>query len=94
LRQIVKFHQCALEHQRGTLVPAARYVGMLQSNPGKQVEACLQKATECERRASLVADDTQRRTYMELARLWRDMAQQVEILHHQSSSLLRTATER
>jgi hypothetical protein len=60
---------------------------MLQSNPSKRVEACLQKATECERRALLVTDDAQRKTYLALAHLWRDMAQQVESLQHLSPSL-------
>lgn len=45
-----------------------------------QVKACLEKAADCERRAVLVADETHRKTYLELARLWRDMAQQAERL--------------
>jgi hypothetical protein len=46
----------------------------------EQVTACLEKAADCERRALLAADEAQRKTYLELARLWRDMAQQAEML--------------
>jgi len=45
-----------------------------------QVKACLEKVADCERRALLVTDETHRKTYLELARLWRDMAEQAEML--------------
>jgi hypothetical protein len=54
---------------------------MPQSRFTEQLKACREKATQCERRALLVTDDAQRKTYLELAHLWRDMAQQVEMLH-------------
>jgi hypothetical protein len=50
-----------------------------------QVKACLEKAADCERRALLVTDETHRKTYLELARLWRDMAEQAEMLHRRLS---------
>jgi hypothetical protein len=46
----------------------------------EQVAACRKKAAECERRALLAQDETYRRTYRELAQLWREMAQQAETL--------------
>jgi hypothetical protein len=50
-----------------------------------QVKACLEKADDCERRALLATDETHRTTYLELARLWRDMAKQAERLHRRLS---------
>jgi hypothetical protein len=47
----------------------------------EQAAACLEKAAECERRALLVEDDTHRRTDLELARLWREMAEHGERLN-------------
>jgi hypothetical protein len=46
----------------------------------EQVKACLEKAAVCERRALLVTDESHRKTYMQLARLWRDIAAQAEML--------------
>jgi len=71
-----------------------RSVEMPQPNVTAQVKACWERATECERRALLATDDAQRKTYLELVRLWRDMAQQAEMLHHLSSSQQRSPTER
>jgi hypothetical protein len=70
-----------------------RSVEMPQPNVTAQVKACWERATECERRALLATDDAQRKTYLELVGLWRDMAQQVEMLHRQSSSQQRPPTE-
>jgi len=39
-----------------------------------------EKAAECERRALVAQDETYRRTYRELAQLWREVAQQAETL--------------
>ena len=46
----------------------------------ERVKACLQKAAECEQRAALAGDDTNRKTYRELANQWRSMAKEVEEL--------------
>jgi hypothetical protein len=60
---------------------------MQESRTSGQISACLKKATECERLALLATDDARRKTYLELAHLWRDMARQVEMLRHHSSAL-------
>ena len=54
-----------------------------------QVKACLEKAAQCERRALLVTDETYRKTYLELARLWRDMAEQAEMMERRLSQSAR-----
>jgi hypothetical protein len=46
----------------------------------EQAAVCRKKATECEHRALYAQDETYRRTYRELAHLWREMAQQAEML--------------
>ena len=46
----------------------------MRTDLNKQAAACRQKAAECERRAVLAKDQTHRRTYLELAQLWREMA--------------------
>ena len=51
----------------------------------EQAAACRKKAAECDRRALLAQDETYRRTYRELAQLWREMAQQAETLTQRTS---------
>ena len=53
----------------------------------EQAEALRKRAAECERRALLASEEAQRKTYRELADLWRDMAQQVETLHLRNPDL-------
>jgi hypothetical protein len=54
---------------------------------------CWQKAAECERRATLASEDQFRKTYAELAGMWREMARQVEILDHEHLSLSHLVAE-
>ena len=68
----------------GTTVTKIRSVHM-STETSDQVNACLAKAAECERRALLVPDETHRKTYLELARVWRDMAEQIEELDRRFS---------
>ncbi|HEX8807870.1 MAG TPA: hypothetical protein VF760_02625 [Xanthobacteraceae bacterium] len=51
----------------------------------EQAAACRKKAAECDRRALLAQDETYRRTYRELAQLWREIAQQAETLTQRTS---------
>jgi hypothetical protein len=51
----------------------------------EQATACRKKAAECDRRALLAQDETYRRTYRELAQLWREIAQQAETLTQRTS---------
>ncbi|HET7840311.1 MAG TPA: hypothetical protein VFM21_01835 [Terriglobia bacterium] len=60
---------------------------MRDTSFSEQAEALRKRAAECERRALLTNEEPQRRTYRELADLWRDMAQQVESLHHRNPNL-------
>jgi len=57
----------------------------MRTETSDQVKACLERAADCERRALLVTDESRRTTYLELARLWRDMAEQEEILRRRLS---------
>jgi hypothetical protein len=45
-----------------------------------QSEMCRKKALECDRRATLATEPHIRETFVDLARLWRDMADQAEEL--------------
>ncbi len=47
----------------------------------KQAELSRLKAAECERRALRVKDEAQRKTYLELAQMWREMAAHGERLN-------------
>jgi hypothetical protein len=46
-----------------------------------QAKACLDKAADCERRALLASEKSHRVIYLELARQWREMAKQAEVLN-------------
>jgi hypothetical protein len=72
---------------RGTRLPSVRCVEMRDTSFSEQAEALRKRAAECRRRALLASEEPQRRTYLELADLWRDMAQQVETLYHRNSDL-------
>jgi hypothetical protein len=45
-----------------------------------RADECRQRADECRRNAAQVADDVLRGTYLDLARRWRMMAHQAELL--------------
>jgi hypothetical protein len=46
--------------------------------PSDQVNACREKAVECEHRARTVSEEPLREMYRDLAKQWRDMARQAE----------------
>jgi hypothetical protein len=52
-----------------------------------QVEACIRKATECERAAVLATDDGLRKVYQDLALQWREMARQAEFFENRRLAL-------
>ena len=47
-------------------------------------DECRQRADECRRRAAQVADDVLRVTYLDLARRWRVMAHEAEMLERKA----------
>ena len=51
----------------------------------ERAERCRKKAIECERGAVLATDPAVRLIYADLARQWRDMAEQAEDLERQAA---------
>ena len=49
-----------------------------------RADECRQRADECRRDAAQAADDVLRVTYLELARRWRKMAHQAELLERKA----------
>jgi hypothetical protein len=64
----------------GTLRGFWAFVGGMR----ERAEICRTKALECERAAVLATDEANRATLLDLARQWRDMAQDAEWLESQS----------
>ena len=53
-----------------------------RANLGDRVETCKSKTVDCERAAVLVTDQRLQKVYLDLARQWREMAEEVEFLDH------------
>ena len=49
-----------------------------------RADGCRQRADECRRDAAQAADDVLRVTYLDLARRWRKMAHQAELLERKA----------
>ena len=52
-----------------------------------RADECRQRADECRRRAAQVADDVLRVTYLDLARRWRMMAHEAELVERKAMGL-------
>jgi hypothetical protein len=57
-------------------------------------DECRQRADECRRNAAQVADDVLRVTYLDLARRWRMMAHESELLERNGPTKINTAHRR